>query len=246
MQENVNAPVQLLNAAARRRILLVCDHASAHIPPEMGTLGLGPQDLSSHIAWDIGAAAVTQKLAERWQSTAVLAGVSRLVVDCNRAPGADGWMPPQSCGVTVPGNARLDGGQVQDRKRRWYDAYHQAVAAQIARLQAPAVVAIHSFTPNMAGQDRPWQVGVLWNRDDRLARAVLAGLRQIAGLVVGDNQPYSGQTLNYTLDHHADRAGLPHVSLELRQDLVADAPGIAHWSGLLDGVLGGILCQMGL
>ena len=239
-------PFQISHRSALAKVLVVCDHASALIPGHLGTLGLTPEQLASHIAWDIGAAQLSTLLARQLNAQCILAGVSRLVVDCNRAPGAAGWMPAETCGVAVPGNRDLSSGDIQDRVRHWYDPYHRAIAENIVSMGRPVVLAIHSFTPVMNGQPRPWHVGILWNRDQRLARPVIDGLRQIGGVTVGDNQPYSGQTLNYTLDHHADSAGLPHLSIELRQDLIADDAGVQQWGRILLKVLVPILTQMGL
>jgi len=229
-----------------RRIVLVCDHASAYIPPDLGALGLGADELSSHIAWDIGAAAVTGILAERLMATAILAGASRLVVDCNRPPESSGWMPAESCGIVIPGNRGLSADQVARRAETWYDPYHRAVAETCQDRDDPCVVAIHSFTPVMDGTARPWQVGILWNRDGRLAEPLMENLRKSGEVDVGDNLPYSGQTLNYTLDRHADARGLPHVSIELRQDLLADDVGVRHWADLVLTALTPILTQLGL
>ena len=246
MQENTIPAFHILQTGATRRILLICDHASQQLPPEVGDLGLSAQALNSHIAWDIGAAHVTSLLAARWNCRAVLSGVSRLVVDCNRAPHAAGWMPDHSCGIDVPGNGNLCADTRQQRQMHWYDPYHRAIDAQLTELDAPALIAIHSFTPELNGQIRPWQVGVLWNQDGRLAVPLMAALRQQPGLVVGDNQPYSGQKLNYSLDHHAEPGQLPHVSIEIRQDLIAHGEGVAEWADRLDRALSPLFIQMGL
>ena len=210
-------------------LVIVCDHAQATLPPSLGNLGLTPEQLASHIAWDIGAAKLAKLLAAHLTAHCILAGVSRLVVDCNRAPHSSGWMPDETCGVQIPGNRNLSPDQIRARQHDWYDPYHHAIAQTLRPLTHPVVLAIHSFTPVMNDQPRPWHVGILWNRDDRLARPMIAGLRQMTGIEVGDNQPYSGQILNYTLDHHADSAGLPHVSIEVRQDLIAEDSGVLLW-----------------
>ena len=246
MQENTIPAFHLLQAGAARRILLICDHASKQLPPELGNLGLSADALDSHIAWDIGAAAVTTALAAQWQCRAVLSGVSRLVVDCNRAPHALGWMPDHTCGIDVPGNGGLSAAARQWRQHHWYDPYHRAITEQLAQLDHPALIAIHSFTPELHGQLRPWQVGILWNQDGRLAVPLMAALAQQPGLVVGDNQPYSGQVLNYSLDHHAEPSQLPHVSIEIRQDLIAHHAGVAEWADRLDRALSPLFVQMGL
>lgn len=223
-------------------LVVICDHASCFMPDRYGNLGLGDSDRFSHIAWDMGAEAVARFMAARLNATLILAGASRLLVDCNRAPGDAGWMPAVSCGIAVPGNQSLSLEEQADRRRAWYDPYHRAIAEQLGDIVAtggaPLVIAIHSFTPHLTGADpRPWHVGVLWNRDDRLSRPVIERLRQQDGLTVGDNQPYSAQEFNHTLDTHAGRAGFPHISFEIRQDLIADQRGIAQWAALLSEVM---------
>lgn len=237
------APFHSIDGSADATTLLVCDHASAAIPPALGGLGLAAAARHAHVAWDIGAAQVTRGLARRLACPAVLAGVSRLVIDCNRAPGDPASIPALSCGVPVPGNGGLSEVAADARAESWFWPYHHEIGTRLAHLLrrgvVPAVVSVHSFTPCLGhgAPARPWQVGVLSNRDRRLAEPVLAALRAHDGMVVGDNQPYSARELNYTLDTHAGAAGLPHVSFEIRQDLVADAAGCEWWAELLAQVL---------
>ncbi|OAN52723.1 N-formylglutamate amidohydrolase [Paramagnetospirillum marisnigri] len=224
------------------RVLLVCDHASKAIPPDLGELGLERSERECHVAWDIGAALVTRALAARLGCPAVLAGISRLVIDCNRQPGDPTSIPANSCTVEVPGNRGLSEAEAADRAQRWFWPYHTEIGNRIAHLwrhgTAPAVVAVHSFTPRINGcAPRPWHVGVLWNRDPRMSEPLLAALRARGDLVVGDNQPYSGKEINYTLDTHAGAAGLPNVSFEIRQDLLMDEAGCQRWADLLAEVL---------
>ncbi len=243
-------PFERLESGGDAAVLVVCDHASAVIPACFGDLGLGRELRRSHVAWDIGAAAVARRLAAGLGGPAVLAGVSRLVIDCNRPLGDPGSIPAATCGVAVPGNAGIDAGEARSRAESWFRPYHGEIGASLDRLwrpgRVPAVVSVHSFTPVLAGRPRPWHVGVLWNRDPRLALPLIERLSGQAGLTVGDNQPYSGREINYTLDTHAGAAGLPHVSVELRQDLVADEAGIGHWAGLLVEMLAPLLADPGL
>jgi len=225
---------------------MVCDHASSVIPDSLRNLGLAAELLNSHIAWDIGAASLSTQLAARWRAHALLAGVSRLVVDCNRAPGTCGWMPAETCGIEVPGNHGLTRQDIADRVREWYDPYHYAIEQTRKAMERPALIAVHSFTPELGGHQRPWHVGILWNRDGRLALPLMDRLRGLEGVDVGDNQPYSGQLYNYTLDRHADADGLPHVSIEIRQDLIADDHGVMLWAERLFDILTPILTDMGL
>ena len=235
-------PFHHITSSPSARLLILCDHASSVIPDPLECLGLGPEDLASHIAWDIGAAALARRLATDLNASCLLAGVSRLVVDCNRAPHSPGWMPDETCGVVVPGNRDLSETDVRLRRKHWYDPYHQAIEREVQSLDRPTLLAIHSFTPTLHGQSRPWHVGLLWNEDDRLVGPMLKLLRQVGGIEVGDNQPYSGKLLNYTLDRHAQDGALPHLSIEVRQDLIADAAGVERWGRILLNVL----TQMGL
>ena len=233
---------EVIEGAADAKILLVCDHSSPAIPPALAGLGVRDDERFSHVAWDLGAALVTRLLAEALNCPAVLAGVSRLVIDCNRQPGDPSSIPAVSCGVPVPGNARVDETEADRRAQTWFWPYHNEIGDRIGHLWRhgvpPAVVAVHSFTPCICGgRPRPWHVGVLWNRDPRMAEPVLAGLRARPDLVVGDNQPYSGREINYTLDTHAGAAGLPNVSFEIRQDLLADEAGCHRWAALLAEVM---------
>lgn len=233
---------------ADARALVVCDHASAAIPANLGNLGVGEVERTSHVAWDIGAARVAVLVAEALGCPAVLAGISRLVIDCNRQPGDPSSIPARTCGVRVPGNDAVDEAEADNRARSWFWPYHTEIGDRIAHLwrngRPPAVVAIHSFTPCIQGQmPRRWHVGVLWNRDPRMAVPVLAALRARGDLVVGDNQPYSGREINYTLDTHAGAAGLPNLSFEIRQDQVADEAGCVRWATILAGVLGDVLAD---
>ncbi|MCR6631711.1 MAG: N-formylglutamate amidohydrolase [Magnetospirillum sp.] len=244
------APFECIDGPDDAGLLLICDHASPVIPVGYGELGVAGEHRYAHVAWDIGAAEVTRGLAVRLGAPAVLAGVSRLVIDCNRQPGDPGSIPVNSCGVPVPGNARVDDAEADARAERWFWPYHHEIGTRLAHLfrhgRVPAMVSVHSFTPCLGQAPRPWHVGVLSNRDTRMSGPVLRGLRGRAELVVGDNQPYSAREINYTLDTHAGAAGLPHVSFEIRQDLVADGPSCARWADLLAEVLRPVLADESL
>ncbi|CCG40285.1 N-formylglutamate amidohydrolase [Magnetospirillum molischianum] len=246
-----SAPFTLVQGDPEARVLLVCDHASAAIPPEFDDLGLSSADRFSHIAWDSGAAEVTRGLAARLRCPAVLCGVSRLLIDCNRQPGDPSSIPALSGGVEVPGNRAVDEIEADRRATRWFWPYHTCIGTQIGHLwrqgTPPVLIGVHSFTPQMPGQPpRPWHVGVLWNRDPRMARPVLAGLRARFDLTVGDNQPYSGREINYSLDTHAGAAGLANLSFEIRQDLLAEPGGTSAWAKILADVLIPVLADPGL
>ncbi len=222
----------------KRPILLLCDHAGHRVPEAVGALGVSAANLARHIGWDIGAAAVTRRLARRLRGTALFNHVSRLVIDVNRRPRSYTSIPPISDGCVIPGNQHLSAAAADQRLRDYFLPYHKAVARQIARFrrqgQIPVIVAIHSFTPHLNGEDRPWQVGVLWRGDRRVAGPVLAALQARRDLVVGDNQPYSGQReFGFTVTFHAQRTRLPHIMFEIRQDEITDVEGIARYAGLL-------------
>lgn len=236
-------PFEFIAGAAKAGIVLICDHASNRIPSEFGTLGVEADALALHVAWDIGAAAVTRGLAARLGLPAVLTTASRLVIDCNRTPGHAGSIPAVSHGIVVPGNRDLSPAQRRAREESYFHPYHAAVAAELAALEQPrgeraVLVSIHSFTPVLADMARPWHVGVLSDRDRRLPDFFLAALRQESGLVVGDNEPYSGRhPEGYSCPTHGDAAGRLNVLVEIRQDLLQDEVGIGAWVGRLAGVL---------
>lgn len=212
---------------ARHDILLLCDHASNAVPDDID-LGIAPDLLDRHIAVDIGAAAVTRAVAARLGAPALLATVSRLVIDLNREPDNRGLIPHRSDGHDIPGNAEADRWA---RIARFYAPYHSAIAACIRTRRPRLIVAVHSFTPRLehGGSDRPWQAAVLYNRDSRAARPAIDWLRA-EGIATGDNEPYSGRVLNATLNRHAEGNGIASLSLEIRNDGIADAAGASVWS----------------
>jgi predicted N-formylglutamate amidohydrolase len=215
-------------------MLLLCDHASNAVPPDFGDLGLPETEFQRHIAYDIGAAAVTRALARRLGAPAILTRFSRLLVDPNRGRDDPTLVMRLSDGAVIPGNARADEDEVARRIARFYDPYDGAIAAGIERAltqrQPPAIVTVHSFTPIWRGWPRPWHVGILWDADDRFAVPLLEGLRAEPGLVVGDNEPYDGALAGDTVDRHATARGLASALIEIRQDLIADDAGADEWA----------------
>lgn len=239
------------NLASPGRIVLVCDHASNHIPREFDGLGLGPEDLARHIAWDPGALGIARGLARRTGAPLVAGGVSRLVIDCNREPGAIDSIPLASDGTVIPGNADLAEAERLRRRRLVYDPFHAALEAVMAERLAigpVALVSIHTFTPVYGATTRPWDIGILYDRDTRLAGRLLRALRAENRLVVGENEPYSPDDRVYhTLDRHAQACGLASAMIEIRNDLVTTPADEARWAerlaSLLSDALPGALAE---
>lgn len=240
-------PFTIANPDGQASVVLVCDHASNAIPARLNELGLNAHERSQHIAWDIGAAQVAQLLAAQLDALAVLAGYSRLVIDCNRPPGHPTSIAEVSDGIFIPGNRNLSDLEADDRLNEVFWPYHHAITQALAHRwrhghgRAPVLIAVHSFTPVMSGFRRPWHLGVLWNRDPRLAEPLLTRFRAHAEWCVGDNQPYSGREVGFTMDTHGGAAGLPHVEVEIRQDLLADDAGCIHWAAHIGDILEGLL-----
>ena len=215
------------------------------------TWALAPEDLERHIAWDIGAGAVTRRLAARFDAPAVIAGYSRLVIDCNRRLEDQQSILDVSDGTPVPGNRNLTTRDAAARAEACFRPYHRACAAVLAGVEgrggsAPVVI-VHSFTPVFEGRHRPWHVGILWHEDGRIARPLLEALRRKRDLCVGDNEPYDGGSPHgYTVPAHCARHGRANVQIEVRQDLVADPAGVERWSEVLFDALAGILADPGL
>jgi predicted N-formylglutamate amidohydrolase len=232
-----HAPFSLINAGGDPSVLLVCDHASNAVPEEYDRLGLPEEAYTRHIAYDIGAAMVTQALSGLLNAPAILAGFSRLLIDPNRGDDDPTLVMKLSDGAIIPGNRHAGATDIADRIARFHRPYHDAIAGRIAAAQAkgisPAILSLHSFTPVFQGFARPWQIGILWDKDGRIALPMLNSLRASGDLCVGDNQPYSGELVGDCMYQHGTRNGLPHVLIELRQDLIVDNSGATHWAELL-------------
>lgn len=230
-------PFVVLNDASIDPILLVCDHASRRFPAALGNMGLDPVARRCHLALDIGAGALTEGLAAALRTTAVLCQYSRLVVDCNRELLDPSAFLEFGDGIVVPGNRNLHDDEKKLRADEIYWPYHRAVKAQVERLvasgRAPIFISVHSFTPVLNGESRPWQIGVLSDTDRVTAEILLHELRE-AGFHVGDNQPYSGKApQDFTVDHHAERNGLRHAGIEIRQDLIDHDDGVEQIGDIL-------------
>lgn len=226
---------KLINPDGSAPLLLVCDHASRRVPRALDGLGLSAEMFARHIAWDIGAADVALSLAERFDATLVMCNYSRLVIDCNRDLDDPTSILAVSDGVPVPGNAELSDDDIQARADAIFNPYHQTIADQVDRKQSggktPALVSIHSFTPVFGGFRRPWDIGVLWNQDPRLAEPFMTALRRSPGVEVGDNEPYSArENYGHTVAKHGESRALPHLLVEIRQDLIDTPAGISDWA----------------
>lgn len=236
---------EVLAGAASRGLIILCDHASNALPAVYGTLGLPPAELERHIAWDIGAAGVTRHLSRLLGAPAVLTCWSRLLIDPNRGEDDPTLIMRLSDGAIIPGNRYLDAAERERRIARFYRPYHDAIRRVIARARAtgraPIVFGMHSFTDVWKGVPRPWHVGVLWERDRRIAMPLLAALRAEGDLIVGDNEPYPGQYEGDTLWQHGTQTGLPFCSLEIRQDLITTKAGQHAWAERIARVLGPIV-----
>ncbi|MGM0584638.1 MAG: N-formylglutamate amidohydrolase [Pseudomonadota bacterium] len=232
-------------------VLVLCDHAANTVPREVngGDLGLPPEDMARHIAHDVGARGVALGLAERLGCPAVLSTFSRLVIDPNRGEDDPTLVMKLYDGSVIPANRFVGGPDVAERLADWHRPYHQAIGDRIDRALgrgvSPGLVSIHSFTPQLRGRaPRPWHVGVLWNRDDRLSGPLLAALRAEPDLCVGDNEPYSGRLGGDCMDTHGTQRGLAHALIEIRNDLIRDEAGQAAWAARLARVLREALDRM--
>jgi len=238
-------PVRMVRPDGRSDLFLTADHAGRAIPHGLGNLGLLESELERHIAWDIGIAGVTKRLAQALDATAVLQTYSRLVIDCNRHPGWASSIPPISELTTIPGNEAVLPAEREARRREIFVPYHQRITELLDRRSAAgrrtALIAMHSFTPLFKGETRTVEVGILYNpqaRDTRLPRIMLDLLQAEGDLAVGDNAPYAitGNS-DYTVPVHGEGRGLPHVEIEIRQDLIADAAAEAAWAARLARLL---------
>lgn len=244
------APVQVERLEGASRFLLVCEHAGKRIPRSLGDLGLPVAERERHIAWDIGAEGMSRVVSERLDATLISQCYSRLVIDCNRGPSVPSSMPVVSESTPIPGNEAMPPWQRQARIAEVFEPFHQRVSQELDTRQGAGretvLVTLHSFTPVFKGETRPWQVGVLYNRDRRLAHALLGVLREDDSLCVGDNQPYyvSDET-DYTIPVHGEQRGILHVEIEVRQDLLADSHGQCAWGERLAGCLEQAYARLG-
>jgi predicted N-formylglutamate amidohydrolase len=229
------AAFEVVEATGSSPFLITCDHAGKRLPRALGDLGLTESELSRHIAWDLGAAQVARQLARELGAFAILQTYSRLAIDCNRRPDVPSSIPTLSEHTLIPGNEGLSASASARRARDIFAPYHQRIERELGRreqiAQATVLVAMHSFTPTFKGLPRPWHVGMLYNRDKRLGHALLELLRADPALVVGDNEPYSvSDDSDYGVPVYGERRGIPHIEIEIRQDLLGEEAGQIAWA----------------
>jgi predicted N-formylglutamate amidohydrolase len=228
-------PYRVVGEAGRSPFVLVCDHASCTVPASLHSLGLDEATLRTHIGWDLGAAKVAEMLARALDAFLILQNYSRLVIDCNRPLMSPASIAPVSDNIPIPGNASLTKLDAEQRASAIFTPYHDRIRQEIdtrsGRHQPSVLVSVHSFTPVFQGFVRPWQVGTLYHRDPRLARALMQELRVDSELVVGDNEPYAASdTTDYAIPQHGEMRALLHVGIEIRQDLIAHLPEQQAWA----------------
>lgn len=236
------------NPQGSSRVLIVADHAGRYFPAGMNRLGLAEWVMDRHVAWDIGSDALARFVADRLDACAVLSGFSRLIVDPNRQLHDPTAFVEISDGIAVPGNQGLSDEDKSLRVASFFQPYHDAITREIDRMESaghvPVLLSIHTCTPVYAEIIRPWHIGVMWDQDPRVAVPLIERLRRREGISVGDNEPYSGRhPHDYTIDFHAERRALPHVGIEVRQDLVTDRAGAHQWAAILADALEPVLAD---
>ncbi|QDL92335.1 N-formylglutamate amidohydrolase [Paroceanicella profunda] len=237
-------PVEFVNMEGSPGLLLLCDHASNAMPE--GDLGLPPEEIARHIAWDPGARGVTLALSAAFDAPALLTRQSRLVIDPNRGADDPTLVMQLYDGTIIPGNRGISEADIARRRALYYDPYHGAITARLDALATrgvqPVLVSIHSMTAQLRGKPfRPWQFSVLWHDDGRIARPLIERLRAVPGLEIGDNEPYTGALDGDTMSRHGLGRGLPHVLIEVRNDLISTPEGEALWAAKLAGPLADVI-----
>jgi predicted N-formylglutamate amidohydrolase len=231
-------PLEVANAEGQSDFVVICEHAGRRIPEALGDLGLPESELERHIAWDIGARDIALALAERLDAPLFMQRYSRLVCDCNRRPDVPGFIPVISEKTRIPGNEGLSAEEREARRAEIFEPFHDHITWFLDQRQAQGrqtlLVTIHSFTPVFKGVSRPWQISVLYNRDQTLSPAMLGFLHNQTEHVVGDNQPYAvGDDIDYAIPVHGEARGLPSVEIEIRNDLTEGANAVHYWSRLI-------------
>lgn len=245
-------PYWISNPNGNAPIVLTCDHAANAVPEQLNRLGLDAGELDRHIAWDRGAAELTLRLGARFDAPAILSRYSRLVIDCNRKPESESSIPPVSDSTKIPGNLNLSKEHATQRVEGLFLPYHRAITRALDAVleggRQPIFVAIHSFTRRLRnGFARPWHYGVLWDEDPRVAPRLVAALRRTPGLVVGDNEPYSGRDhFDFSQDYHAGTRGIASALVEVREDLIRDEAGLDRHARILGDALATVFTESGL
>ena len=244
------APYAIFGENRPSRWLVTCDHAANTVPDFVngGCLGISPEDLNRHIAYDVGAAGLTTALAEALNGPAILSNFSRLVIDPNRGEDDPTLLMKLYDGTIIPGNRHAGAEELEARKAAMYRPYHAAYAGLAGRRSDTVICAVHSFTPQLRGRPhRPWHVGILYSHlDERLALPLIARLRQEPDLCIGDNEPYSGHLPGDAIDRHALKPGRPNILIELRNDLIGTEAEQVKWAKRLAPILEEVLAASGL
>lgn len=242
--ESDNPSFGLVTGDLSKNLVILCDHARNTVPAKYRQLGLPEGEFERHIAYDIGAEALTLSLAHRLGVPAVCAHFSRLLIDPNRGVDDPTLIMKISDGALVAGNLEVDAKERQHRINAYYQPYHDAIGRLVGQARAQSgdlmILSVHSFTPFWKGVPRPWHVGVLWEEEDSFARPLINALSRDASLVVGENEPYSGGVEGETVEKHARRAKIPAALIEVRQDLIADQTGVEEWADRLAQILSAI------
>ena len=240
------APFSIFNADSSSNLLFTSDHNGSAIPTKLKNLGVPLNELRRHVAYDIGIDAVAHALSARFKATLIVANYSRLVIDCNRHPGSAGSIPSVSDNTVVPGNKNLSDDDIKSREDEIFDAYHSSVGNRISIMRSenknPILISLHSFTPVIGGQFRPWEIGILFKDDKRLSAPLINKLREQKDLNIGDNKPYSGsEPAGYTIDYHVEPLNLLSVAVEFRQDLIEFESGAVRWANIFGDALDHVL-----
>jgi len=239
-------PVEEIAGRDDAGVLFLCDHAANALPKAYGTLGLDPADLLRHIAYDIGAAWVTRRLACAFEAPAILSTFSRLLIDPNRGADDPTLVAKLSDRRIIPGNAEAGEAEIASRRDAYWAPYRSAISTRIEAMldrgPVPVVISVHSFTPVWRGEPRPWEVGILWDSGSRFAQPLMQALTA-DGVVTGDNEPYDGALIGDTLDEEVTRRGLAGLLIELRQDLIATEDGAQAWADRLARILRPLLAR---
>jgi predicted N-formylglutamate amidohydrolase len=241
-------PFHIFGADRPSRWLVTCDHATNRVPPEMDpTLGIAPEDMARHIAYDVGAAGLAQHLAERLGAPFIMSDFSRLVIDPNRGEDDPTLVMRLYDGTIIPSNRNVDAAEVARRLDLCYRPYHAALAQLAGRRPDTVILSVHSFTRQLRGRDpRPWHVGVLFGEDTRIAAPLVARLRAESDLIVGENEPYGGHLDGDAIDRHGTKAGRPNVLVELRNDLIGTEAEQIAWADRLASILDATLADANL